>query len=121
MFLTTITTGLEAREFNGPVLMPAWDGADGLRAGQLAYDLTGAIDGAAGTIEWTGTIWRKFASTGGIIDFGDGVTDSAGNGIPEGVVIAAPGSTYRQKDGTPGGVFWVKQSGTGNTGWAPLG
>lgn len=121
MFLNIITTGIEAREFNGPVLLPQFDGVDGLRAGQLAYDNSGLLDGTPGLIVWDGSQWLKVAVAGSIIDFGDGVTDSAGNGIPEGVVSAAPASTYRQKDGVPGSVFWVKQSGTGNTGWAPIG
>lgn len=66
------------------------------------------------------TRWRIIASHLFASDFGDGVTDTAGNGSPEGVVTAAPSSTYRQKDGTPGNLFWNKQSGTGNTGWAPI-
>ena len=31
------------------------------------------------------------------------------------------GSIWRQLDGTPNGTLWVKQSGTDNTGWAPIG
>lgn len=54
------------------------------------------------------------------VDYGNGVIDTAGNGQPEGVVTASPSSTYRQKDGTPGTMFWGKQSGTGNTGWVPV-
>lgn len=45
------------------------------------------------------------------------VYDSAGNGSPEGVVTAGVGSTYRRLDGTAGTCFYVKESGTGNTGW----
>ncbi len=41
----------------------------------------------------------------------------AGTGSPEGVLTANPGSTYLQLDG---GNFWVKESGTGNTGWVEL-
>lgn len=42
-------------------------------------------------------------------------------GQPEGVVPKGVGSIYIQLDGVPGSVLWVKQSGTGNTGWMPIG
>lgn len=38
-------------------------------------------------------------------------------GSPEGVVIAGVGSVIRRKDGAVGTTFYVKESGTGNTGW----
>lgn len=38
----------------------------------------------------------------------------SGAGSPEGVVTANPGSTYVD---TTGHTFWLKESGTGNTGW----
>lgn len=40
-----------------------------------------------------------------------------GAGSPEGVVVAAKGSTYRRSDGGANTSFYVKESGTGNTGW----
>jgi hypothetical protein len=40
-----------------------------------------------------------------------------GNGTPEGVVTAPVGSFYSRKDGGAGTTFYVKESGTGNTGW----
>jgi hypothetical protein len=43
--------------------------------------------------------------------------DTAGNGSPEGVVTANKGSTYRRFDGAAASCFYVKESGTGNTGW----
>ena len=43
--------------------------------------------------------------------------DTAGTGSPEGVVTANKGSTYRRFDGAAGTCFYVKESGTGNTGW----
>lgn len=45
------------------------------------------------------------------------VFDSAGAGSPEGVVAAGIGSTYRRTDGGSATTFYVKESGTGNTGW----
>lgn len=45
------------------------------------------------------------------------VFDSAGAGSPEGVVAAGIGSTYRRTDGGAASTFYVKEAGTGNTGW----
>lgn len=42
----------------------------------------------------------------------------SGAGSPEGVVAAPVGSLYSRTDGGAGTSFYVKQSGTGNTGWA---
>jgi hypothetical protein len=42
---------------------------------------------------------------------------SAGSGSPEGSKTASPGSIYMNASGGAGTSFYVKQSGTGNTGW----
>lgn len=42
----------------------------------------------------------------------------AGTGDPEGAVAAAVGSLFLRLDGGVGSTLYVKQSGTGNTGWA---
>lgn len=47
------------------------------------------------------------------------VRDFTGYGSPEGVITAGVGSTYRQIDGGASTTFYVKESGTGNTGWQP--
>jgi len=49
-----------------------------------------------------------------------GATTSIGRGTPQGSVSAPPGSDYRNLDGGAGATFWIKQSGTGNTGWVAL-
>lgn len=49
------------------------------------------------------------------------VYDFAGSGSPEGVVTAAIGSTYRRTDGGAITSFYVKESGSGNTGWVAYG
>lgn len=41
----------------------------------------------------------------------------SGSGSPEGVVTANPGTTY---DDATNNVFYVKDTGTGNTGWREL-
>ena len=46
--------------------------------------------------------------------------DLSGTGTPEGVVIAAPGSTWLQTDASndvKGWIKWMKATGTGSTGW----
>jgi len=50
----------------------------------------------------------------------NGASHLSGTGSPEGVVTAAPGSTWLQTDATTdvkGWIRWVKATGTGNTGW----
>jgi len=41
----------------------------------------------------------------------------SGTGTPEGVVIARPGSIFMRTDGGAGTSHYIKESGTGNTGW----
>lgn len=40
-----------------------------------------------------------------------------GSGSPEGTLVAPVGSTYHRTDGGAGTSFYVKESGSGNTGW----
>lgn len=46
-----------------------------------------------------------------------GITWSAGSGSPEGVVTAPPGSFHSNTTGGAGTTLYVKETGTGNTGW----
>lgn len=48
---------------------------------------------------------------------GSGGTGLSGSGTPQAVVTAAVGTTYLD---TASGDFWVKQTGSGNTGWLQL-
>jgi hypothetical protein len=43
----------------------------------------------------------------------------SGNGSPQGVVVAPVGSMYLRRDGGANTTLYVKESGTGSTGWAP--
>ena len=52
---------------------------------------------------------RFVSSTGPILAFG--------TGSPEGAIAAPVGSMYGRTDGGAGTSFYVKESGTGNTGW----
>ncbi len=55
----------------------------------------------------------------GVVIRPEGLNWTAGSGSPEGVVTAPPGSLYSDTDGGAGATFWVKESGTGSTGWTP--
>ena len=50
-----------------------------------------------------------------------GCLSAIGRGAPEGVVTAPPGSTFRNLNGGVGTSFYVKRTGTSNTGWFALG
>lgn len=55
----------------------------------------------------------------GKIAFGaGGVSLLVGTGFPDGRVAAPVGSMYTDKNATNGAIRWIKQSGTGSTGWA---
>ena len=60
-------------------------------------------------------------STSGV-RFGSGAASDpgwyTGNGSPEGIITAPPGSFYSNKNGGAGIAFYVKETGIGNTGWA---
>ena len=43
-----------------------------------------------------------------------------GYGVPEGKVVANAGSLYMREDGASDTTLYVKESGTGATGWTPL-
>jgi hypothetical protein len=45
----------------------------------------------------------------------------SGTGSPNGQVTAVVSSIYSQRDGGPGTALWVKESGSGNTGWVAHG
>jgi parallel beta-helix repeat protein len=48
-----------------------------------------------------------------------GVRYFSGAGTPEGVVTAPVGSKFARSDGAAGTVSYIKETGTGNTGWVP--
>jgi hypothetical protein len=84
------------------------------------------FDSTAGAIQTSGVVIddnnRLTVATGatGGYGFASGASHLSGTGAPEGVVTAAPGSTWLQTDSTTdvkGWIRWVKATGTGNTGW----
>ena len=54
------------------------------------------------------TIWHNLTKTVGTF---------TGTGTPESVVTASVGSVFHRTDGGAGTSFYVKESGSGNTGW----
>ena len=209
-----VVGGRNIFQFNWPLQPPTWDGEDGLRAGQIAYDEDGiVVPGSPGPIWWDGVAWNRYSSSTDVPDLqavtdegavtdvsmsvrvvgadgpvaelevsansgasivklqaaresgidkavifmdgtdaqisipinvnlrivdgtdnvvltlladGTGIIDRngvkhvSGTGSPEGTLAAMPGSSYSRIDGNPGETFYIKQSGNGNTGWAPI-
>lgn len=52
-------------------------------------------------------------------DDGETIYDLVGSGTPEGTVTAAVGSVYRRSNGSSNTTLYVKETGSGNTGWVP--
>jgi hypothetical protein len=60
---------------------------------------------------------RVILGTAGKFQMADGMYVTSGTGTPEGVVTAGKGSLYLRSDGGAGTSMYIKESGTGNTGW----
>jgi len=116
----TVATGTAAATITGTAEDPVLNltlptaGANGVN--------TAAIQDSAVTAAKLATSGRfNFpAGASGGYGFASGAVHLSGTGSPEGVVTAAPGSTWLQTDATTdvkGWIRWVKATGTGNTGW----
>lgn len=73
-----------------------------------------------------GTKVTRFETTGNVtfptnIFLGTTILEGQGSNSPEGAITAPVGSTYRRTNGTANATFYVKESGTGNTGWTAYG
>ena len=84
----------------------------------LAADGSSFYPNTGGTLSLgqAGNRWSDVAS----IQFSvgaSGVPWTSGTGSPEGVVTAIVGALYSRTDGGAGTTLYVKESGTGNTGW----
>lgn len=76
--------------------------------------LTGKIDKPSSPVQgnvirYNGSAWTKSAALW-----------LEGTSSPEGSITAPVGSIYIRTDGAAGGVFFVKTTGSGNTGWTAL-
>lgn len=83
-------------------------------------DTTGVVKAVGGhravsqDANWVNTQVELFARRG------DAVVEALilyGNGTPEGVVTAPVGALFTRSDGGAGTTLYIKESGTGNTGW----
>lgn len=70
-----------------------------------------AVYYADGLSSGNGSLWPTTITMPG------GITWTVGTGSPEGVVTAPVGSFFSRSDGGVSTTLYVKQSGTGNTGW----
>lgn len=84
----------------GATVLPINDNARNLGSAALRFanDFSTNLRPGAGTVIWT-----------------------SGTGSPEGVVTAPVGSLYTRDNGAAGTTFYIKESGSGNTGWAATG
>lgn len=112
-----------------------------IRERQLVQDATNGSEDAqyilgisvAGTVQDHINAWGQAVSFGGATAgnthtfpgaanakryyYDGGVFDGYGAGTPEGAIAAPVGSTWRRTNGGAGTSFYVKESGTGSTGW----
>jgi hypothetical protein len=82
----------------------------------LGTDLTGGA--ALGMlVQAIGNPGTSTARITDIYDWKNQVYVTSGTGSPESVVSASPGSVYYREDGGTSTSFYVKETGTSNTGW----
>lgn len=102
------------------------DDSDAISFKDASNDTLARITGAAGGLTLTADVF-SFMNGSVVLDaalptliFGSFVTGPriiTGSGSPGGVVSAPPGSIYLRTDDTSDGNLYVKQNGSGNTGW----
>ncbi len=104
------------RELTSKALRFHVDGVFSTEAGAQTFDY-GFSDGV-NTVPFADFIRRPwFWNTAGI-GLKKGLSLLTGAGSPEGVVAARVGSQFLREDGGAGTTQWIKESGSGNTGWA---
>lgn len=102
----TPSTTVQGIMIDGPTITMAYTGGG---AAVLFTFIDGA--GTAGKIEVDGSQHCRYYVTPTVFHTG-------GSGTPEGNVTAPIGSLYSRSDGGAGTSLYVKESGSGNTGWA---
>ncbi len=93
-------------DFNQYLMSGAESGADNLYIGNNQLP-SGFVDWHTEDDNFT---TKYYANAGGRKIIG-------GNGSPEGVAVAKPGSMYLREDGAANTTLYIKGSGAGNTGW----
>jgi hypothetical protein len=74
------------------------------------------LDLGASLFKWVNVYAQNFRPGTGL-PVGISPIWTSGTGAPNGAVTADPGSLYTDATGGAGATLWVKESGTGNTGW----
>lgn len=103
--LTTVDAGFRWINDNGNLRL------------QLLNDVAGTTTNAI-LFNRTGTTLDNVDFRTDTMIFNGGIKQGFGTGDPEGVITAPVSSTWHRSDGGAGTSFYVKESGTGNTGWA---
>jgi len=95
-------------DYNVDILSGTGAARDVLRAGVAGFSngFTVTYDGSA----------MNYSFQSGPVSL-NGIKWSTGSGSPEGVITAPVGSFFSRTDGGSGTSFYVKESGSGNTGW----
>lgn len=84
---------------------------DGVTAPSADFDVPGTL--TADNIG-TGSILTTYVIVGGNVYW------SSGAGDPEGELVAVVGSLYSRTDGGTGTTLYIKETGTGDTGWVAV-
>ena len=85
--------------------------------GNIAYIDANGVWPATDNTYNSGQSVYQWASVYAIKHYAGSVFWSSGSGTPEGAITAPVGSLFSRTDGGAGTTLYVKQSGSGNTGW----
>jgi hypothetical protein len=116
----TIPAGTDVEWMSSGGVGGSWTALSFEQSDYIQPDGTGAVS----LHSISGTVRLHPGGTGAVQWVSDsqttGCTITIGAGTPQNVVSAPPGSDYRNLTGGAGTVFWVKQTGTGSTGWVAV-
>lgn len=95
-------------------------GADVALTGRIIANTDNTVDiGTSGGNRFR-TIYAATSFSGPKYTLSGNINWTQGAGSPEGVVTADIGAIYSRNDGSAGATFYVKESGSGNTGWSAV-
>lgn len=97
------------------------DGTDefaiSVQSDRLAFWNDASTPAVIGTLDSVGVLRLRNDI---VIDSTNNVRIITGTATPEGAVIAGVGSTFHRRNGSSGTTLYIKESGTGNTGWVAI-
>lgn len=123
---TTYDVNLIATQVKSVTVMELHNSGVSGKISFAAGDYVTLVGAPTGGIAWTGQPATATHYFGGSAVFEQGIyfgsaKDTSGTGTPEGAVTGNPGDVFRRRDGASGSTFYIKSSGTGNTGWVAAG